>query len=191
MVSYATTAQSSTVTPRMKPTNSKQPARKKKNPLNERQERFCEFVAAGETLADAYLKAGFKTTRENARKNATRMTANDDIKNRIKELRKSEPDIATARMTKEEKLTVLAKIIRSPFDSQEVKISDILRAIEVHSKMLGHFEPDRTELQVGNPTLQTIKERAKEVGYTLSLRYAQSNSAISKMNDAGETNSAG
>lgn len=159
----------------MKPTNSKQPARKK-NPLNERQERFCEFVAAGETLADAYLKAGFKTTRDNARKNATRMTANDDIKNRIKVLRKSEPDIVTARMTKEEKLTVLAKIIRSPFDSQEVKINDILRAIEVHSKMMGHFEPDRTELQVGNSTLQTIKERAIEVGYTLARQYAQSNS---------------
>jgi hypothetical protein len=166
----------------MKPTNGKQPGRKMKNQLNERQERFCEFVAAGETLADAYLKAGFKTTRENARKNATRMTANDDIKNRIKELRKSVPDIVTARMTKEEKLTVLAKIIRSPFDSQEVKINDILRAIELHSKMMGHFEPDRTELQVGSSTLQSIKKRAREVGYTLSRRYQTTNQVRSSAN---------
>ena len=55
--------------------------------------------------------------------------------------------------------------------------------------MMAHFEPDHTELQVGNPTLQTIKERAMEVGYTLERQYAHSNSASSKMNDAGGTNS--
>ena len=36
---------------------------------------------------------------------------------------------------------------------------------------MSHFEPDRNELQVGNPTLQTLKERAMEVGYTLERQY--------------------
>ena len=63
---------------------------KKKNRLNIRQDRFCELIATGECQTDAYIKAGFKTSRDNARKNAARMTTNDDILKRIAELRKPE-----------------------------------------------------------------------------------------------------
>jgi hypothetical protein len=63
-----------------------------------------------------------------------------------------------------------------------VKVADKLRAIELHSKLMGHFEPDRMELELGNTTLQTIKERAKEVGYTLSMRYAQPSSMPPRSN---------
>lgn len=129
-------------------------------------------MASGLIHTEAYLKAGFKTTKQAARGNAARMIANDSLKNRFKELGKSMPDILTACMTIEEKLTVLAKIIRKPFNSQEVKINDILRAIELHSIMMSNLEPVRTELQVGSSTLQRIKERVQEVGYTLSRRYS-------------------
>jgi hypothetical protein len=48
--------------------------------------------------------------------------------------------------------------------------------------MMSRFEPDRTELQVGNPTLQTIKERAMEVGYTLARQYQTTNQLRSSAN---------
>lgn len=158
-------------------TTSTTPHKSSKNAktLSPQQERFCELVAAGENHTDAYIKAGFKTKRENARKNATRLTTNDDIQQRITELRKVEPVLVEAKMTKEEKLKILAKMIRAPFDSKEVKINDILRAIELHSKLMGHFEPDRSEINLNRPALQSIRERAAEVGYALAKQYGNSN----------------
>ena len=103
------------------------------------------------------------------------MTTNDDIQKRITELRKVEPVMVDAKMTKEEKLQILAKMIRSPFDSKDVKINDILRAIELHSKLMGHFEPDHSEINLNRPALQSIRERAAEVGYALAKQYGNSN----------------
>jgi hypothetical protein len=156
---------------------------KPKQALSPQQERFCELVAAGENHTDAYIKAGFKTKRENARKNATRLTTNDDIQKRITELRKVDPVLVDAKMTKEEKLQILAKMIRSPFDSKDVKINDILRAIELHSKLMGHFEPDRSEINLNRPALQSIRERAAEIGYALSKNYNQLQSTAAPGND--------
>lgn len=46
-----------------------------------------------------------------------------------------------------------------------------LRAIELYSKLLGHFEPDRVEVEAGPKTLQTIKERAHEVASALGRNW--------------------
>ena len=54
---------------------------------------------------------------------------------------------------------------------RRVKKCDPLRAIEIYNRMLGYNEPDRTELEVGPSTLQTIKERALEVDSALARRY--------------------
>jgi hypothetical protein len=83
-----------------------------KKALNVRQERFCEFIAAGESQTDAYLKAGFKVDKSVARRNAARLLTNADIQNRISELRK--PQTAAAIFTKEEKLAFLAAVVRTP-----------------------------------------------------------------------------
>jgi hypothetical protein len=48
-----------------------------------------------------------------------------------------------------------------------------LKAIEIDAKLSGQFEPDRTELKVGNSTLQSIKERAMQVAGALVSQYAQ------------------
>lgn len=149
----------------------KPPVSKKSKKLNAQQERFCEFVAAGLCQTDAYLKAGYKATKEAARRNAARLMTNADVSNRVKELQKSTADVGVAKMTKQEKLDILAGMIRVSGTSS-VKDADKLRAIELHSKLLGHFEPDRMELEFGNKTLQIIKERAAQVGYTLGQRYA-------------------
>lgn len=150
----------------------------RKQGLNARQELFCQFVAAGTNQTDAYTKAGFKTTKDAARANAARMIANDNIKKRISEIQEQNPDISIAKMTKQEKLDMLATIIRTPMNSEVVKVADKLRAIEIHSKLLGHFEPDRKEIEYGNQALMSIKERAKELGYAMSAAYKHGTPAV-------------
>ncbi len=176
----------------------KQPKNKPKvdkKGLNSRQERFCEFIAAGMNQTEAYLKAGFKSTQDAARANAARMITNDNIFQRIKELRAASEDIQIAKMKKQEKLDFLEQVIRAPIGHltpgspycaehstevlpgsagivrQRVKAFDKLRAIELHSKLMGHFEPDRTEIDCGNQVLMKIRERADELGYALGNAY--------------------
>lgn len=55
---------------------------------------------------------------------------------------------------------------------RRVKKCDPLRAIELYSKLLGHFEPDRVEVEAGPKTLLSIKERAAQVESALARRYA-------------------
>jgi len=62
--------------------------------------------------------------------------------------------------------TVGPEIIR-----RTVKKPDPLRAIEIYSKLLGHYEPDRIEVEAGPKTLQSIKERAAQVSSALARRY--------------------
>lgn len=55
---------------------------------------------------------------------------------------------------------------------RRVKKPDPLRAIELYSKLLGHFEPDRVEVEAGPKTLLWIKERAAQVSSALARRYS-------------------
>ena len=135
-------------------------------------------MAAGTNQAEAYVKAGFKTTKQAARANAARLIANDSIKKRIRDIQTENPDVSVAKMTKQEKLDMLATLIRTPMNSEVVKVADKLRAIELHSKLLGHFEPDRKEIEFGNQALMSIKERAKELGYAMSLDYKHGTPAV-------------
>jgi hypothetical protein len=48
------------------------------------------------------------------------------------------------------------------------KMADKLRALELHSKLVGDFEPDRVEVETGPSTLASIEERAKSVVSALS-----------------------
>ena len=183
-----------------------------KRPLNTRQQRFCEFIAAGESQTDAYLKAGFKVPRGDARKHAARLMTNDDVQARIVELR--QPQTKAALRKKEDNLRFLAEVIETPlsqigpdsplcieyveesFDAgcrgrqhrgdkehagpniirRRIKKLDPLRAIELYAKMLGHFEPDRTEIAVPSQTLLSIKERAAQVASALVRRYSSNDS---------------
>ena len=56
---------------------------------------------------------------------------------------------------------------------KRVKAFYMLSAIELHSKLMGHFEPDRKEIELNNSTLMSIKERAAEVGYALARSYGK------------------
>ena len=148
-----------------KPTTKK--AAKPRQGLNSRQERFCELVAAGENQTEAYIKAGFKASRENARRNSARMTANDLILKRIAELRK--PVTRKTLSARDHKREMLYLIM----EDTSQKIEARLKAIEIDAKLSGQFEPDRTEIQLGNSTLQSIKERAMQVAGALVSQYAR------------------
>jgi hypothetical protein len=189
-----------------------------KRPLNTRQQRFCEFIAAGENQTEAYLKAGFKVPRDDARKHAARLMTNDGVLARIAELRK--PQTKAALRMKEDNLRFLAEVIATPLSQigpdsplcveyveeyisgdpegkrrrghasagnevaspviirRRVKKLDPLRAIELYSKMLGHFEPDRTEIAVPSKTLLSIKERAAQISSALARRYEENPSPV-------------
>jgi hypothetical protein len=47
-----------------------------------------------------------------------------------------------------------------------------LKAIKIDAMLSGQFEPDRKELQLGNSTLQSIKERAMHITSALVSQYA-------------------
>jgi len=179
--------------------------------LNSRQQRFCEFVIAGESQTDAYLKAGFKVPRGNARRYAARLMTNEDIKSQIAALCQSHTEVALRK--KEANLRYLAAVIETPISKigpdsplcveyveevingglrgkrkrgsvpsgreqsdnpilrRRVKKPCPLRAIEIYSKLLGHYEPDRVEVDPGPKTLQTIRERAHEVASALGRNW--------------------
>lgn len=52
---------------------------------NFRHESFCQLVASGESLTEAYIKVGFR--KSGARQNSSRLVKRTDIKLRIEELR--------------------------------------------------------------------------------------------------------
>lgn len=54
---------------------------------------------------------------------------------------------------------------------RRVKLPCKLRAIEIYSKLLGHFEPDRVEVEAGPKTLLSIKERAEQIREDMRRRY--------------------
>lgn len=195
-----------------KPSPKRQKSPPKPRPLNVRQERFCELVAAGESYTEAWLKAGYDVTRDIARRNATEAMSKPVIKARVDALRK--PQTKAALRKKEDNLRFLAEVIgtalkdigpdsplcteyteefiaggsrgklrrgQSPQGNEvagpdiirrRVKKPDPLRAIELYSKLLGHFEPDRVEVDAGPKTLLSIKERAEQVESALARRYA-------------------
>lgn len=148
-----------------KPKGKKSNAPAKPCELSVRVKRFCDFVASGDSQAEAYLKAGYKVTREDARKHASRLMTNDDVKFHIATLR--QPQTKSILSTRDHKRTLAMRIM----EDEKVKIQDRLRAMEIDAKLAGHFEPDRIEVEAGPNTLQAIKERADAQRAEIRKRY--------------------
>jgi phage terminase small subunit len=136
-------------------------------PLNIRQQRFAELVASGMPATKAYMKAGYSNNPRIAESNACRMMDNDGVKVRIAELRK--PQTKAALLTRDRKREMLRDIAEDKSASFDARI----RAMAEDSRMAGHYEPDRTEIDVGQRTLQSIRERAAQVGYALASHYSR------------------
>lgn len=90
---------------------------------------------------------------------------NEDIKDRIAELRK--PQTKAAVMTKDFKRKKLRLIVEARDSTYDNKI----RAIAEDNRLAGHYEPDRTEIDIGDKTLLSIAERAKQVASGLARKY--------------------
>jgi phage terminase small subunit len=134
-------------------------------PLNIRQERFAELVAGGENATRAYIKAGYKVSDTVAAVNGMKLLRKAQVKAHIAELRK--PQTRKTLLTKERK----RELLREMAESGGNKMQDRLRAIEIDAKLAGHFEPDRTEIEVGPKTLLSIRDRAKQVSRALAKQY--------------------
>jgi hypothetical protein len=52
---------------------------------------------------------------------------------------------------------------------RRVKMPDKLRALELHSKLVGDFQPDRVEVDAAPKALDSIRERAAKVASALDL----------------------
>ena len=63
------------------------------------------------------------------------------------------------------------EVIEEAVLRRRVKKPCPLRAIEIYSRLLGHFEPDRVEVEAGPKTLLSIKERAEQVSSALIKKY--------------------
>lgn len=133
--------------------------------LSVRHERFCEFIVAGDRPAEAYIKAGWNVSEKTAGERASKLSKADKIKEKIAELRK--PQTIAALMTKDFKRQKLREIVMAKNATFDNKI----RAIAEDNRMGGHYEPDRTEIDIGDKTLLSIKERAAQVAGGLARKY--------------------
>jgi hypothetical protein len=89
-----------------------------------------------------------------ARVNAAQALAKPNIASRVAELRA--PQTAALALTRDRKRELLRDIAENSQASLEARI----RAMAEDSKMAGHYEPDRVEIEAGPSTLATARERA-------------------------------
>jgi len=145
----------------------KQAAKRPQTPrkLNVRQERFAELVASGMPATKAYSEAGYSNDPRIAEAHACRLVENGGVKARIAQLRA--PQTRKTLMSRDRKREILAGIAESEASGKMA----IIRAIEVDAKLAGHFEPDRTEIDVGPRTLQSIAERAASIKSAMVRKY--------------------
>ena len=146
------------------PTKPNTPAKPKpkQRPLTVRQERFCEFIIAGESQTESYLQAGWKVTRKSARVNASELLAKPNIKEKIAELRA--PQTRKALLSKDRKREILQALA----ESASQKTQDRLRAIEIDAKLAGDFAPDQVVVETGPKTLEAVRERAKSMASAMA-----------------------
>lgn len=116
-------------------------------------------MASGDSQTDAWLKAGYKVTRDVARRNAAESLTKPDIIVRVAELRALQT--AATQLTKAEKHELLGQIARSTIAAS----GDRIRAMAEDSKMAGHYEPERHVFDAGERTLDAVRERAASMSF--------------------------
>jgi len=84
-----------------------------KKPLTNLQERFVNNILKGLNQTDAYLKAGYKTTKSAARRNSARLMTKDDIQSAVREVQDKasyKAEITAERILKEEACIAYQKV---------------------------------------------------------------------------------
>lgn len=137
-------------------------APKRHSPLNARQERFCELIVSGTTAKEAYRLAGYTGEGNVAESTASKLLRNPKVQARMAGLRATQTSAAL--LTRDEKRRILARMVTDPATPVLAKI----RAIELDSKLAGHFEPERVTVEAGPVTLESIRQRAIGVASALA-----------------------
>jgi phage terminase small subunit len=126
-------------------------------PLSVRHERFCVGIVSGMSASEAYVKAGYRGTKADARCKASRLATKANIKSRIVEL--GGEHTKKGLMTRDEKREIAASIARN----ETAPVVDRLRACAEDAKLAGHYEPEKHQVETGPKTLDAIRERAKKM----------------------------
>lgn len=132
--------------------------------LNPRHKAFAdEYLANGMNATQAYMKVYKTKSEEVARKNASRLMTNADIKEYLESKRNKVSN--KLEITAERQLAELNKILELAMQNIHGKHSDqfdlgnAIRALEAQNKMLGLNAPDRQELSGlnGGPIQTEVK----------------------------------
>ncbi len=110
-------------------------------PLSAKQILFCQGVAAGLTLTQAYIDAGY--SKKGADGAACKLQGNARIKAHIADLQ--QPAADAIRFTAERAHEELFNIGTSP----EIAPGDRIRAIAEYNKMVGGYEAEKIEVKSG------------------------------------------
>lgn len=112
-------------------------------PLSGRRQKFCDGVVSGLTAAEAYRAAYPKAAPENARKNATRLMSDDEVKAEISRQRAEAEKIAgSSVLTCAEKRMFFARVVRA----QVAKLSedsDLWQSIKRTKEGVEYRLPDK------------------------------------------------
>ena len=108
---------------------------------NTRHELFAQNIAAGKTLAEAYVIAGFKDNHSNA----STLAKNPAIAERVNQIKRIAAKAAM--VTKERVLAEIASIAFADPPPPPVKMSDKRAALDTLAKHLG-LTTERVDLQV-------------------------------------------
>ncbi len=139
-------------------------------PKDPRHQRFADRVLAGDSLTDAYLTAGYKASRDAARKNAKRLRDRTDVTAYIEAVQQqaAEGAVASLRYKREFLFQImdtplmdidphdperkhgrlLKKYKRSASEtgeSEEIEKLDPLKAIALDNELAGHKAPEKHE----------------------------------------------
>lgn len=122
--------------------------------LTDRQRRFAEFVATGETKVQAFTLAGYSSRGATAMTEASKLMKNPGVKAYLAELR--EPQKAWAVLTRQRKRELLCDVAEGRVPGTTV--ADRIRAIQVDNLLAGHNQPIQIEGEI------TLKRVLDEIG---------------------------
>lgn len=130
-----------------------------KGELSPQQEKFCQAIADGKNLSDAYREA-YKTARMSKRSinvEASNLHNNPDISLRIKEL---QGKLTSKRLwTRENSVNVLGSIAAN----RQARDSDRISAIRELNVMHGYDEPDQAEQSEAQPmAIEYVRQDEEE-----------------------------
>jgi len=110
---------------------------KKKKPMKQQHKQFCMLIAGG-TMSNtvAYMETHPGLTQETARVGASRLLTNDNVIEEVNRLRQltEQGDVMSRQFKREE--------LKRDVKDKDIDFKDKHRAMELDSKMAGHYEPD-------------------------------------------------